>query len=598
MGVRTTSIGQIVEAGRSKDGLVAVSTASPNVDDGGSDKSRSWERFYHDVISLSARICKGGMGDRWLIAEGDAYALAIGLFGVLHAGKTPVLPSSLQPGHLRSLVKGVDGVLASAALRGMADKMVPLFETVDSGVDEDFDLASLDESEVALYTSGSTGQPMEIRKPLHCLDAEIVALEATFGTRLLSLPDGLVHATVPAYHIYGLLFRVLWPLASGRPIAAWQTSYPEELGGRSSTHFPASILVASPAFLKRSQSVLKFASFRKHGVQIFSSGGPLPEEMAAQYNSELDYPIIEVYGSTETGGIGYRSVLGTDDVCPWTTLPGVKVSIDPEKNVLVVKSPFIPTVKPFQTGDIALLLDDSQFILRGRADNIVKLEDLRVSLVEIEFKLNALSEVQNARVFPLEATGNNRQSLAAVIQPSDEGWSLLLEHGKLAVTCRLKAALKPFYNPVTLPRKWRFVQEIPENDHGKTTQEALSLLFSNNQGRKTAPIVLDQRVEVATATLRLRLPQDLSFFDGHFDAESVLPGVVQVDWAVRWALNFFTIAAPVERVEALKFFKVLFAEQNVTLELGYDDERRRVSFRYFDGNTNYSKGRVIFGAPA
>ena len=53
------------------------------------------------------------------------------------------------------------------------------------------------------------------------------------GVRALLLRFGslsaVVLATVPAHHIYGLLFRVLWPLASKRAFASSLIRYPQDL---------------------------------------------------------------------------------------------------------------------------------------------------------------------------------------------------------------------------------------------------------------------------------------------------------------------------------------------------------------------------------
>ena len=67
-------------------------------------------------------------------------------------------------------------------------------------------------------TSGTTGEGRWIPKALRHLEDEIETLEAVFGARL---PRGArVFATVSHQHIYGLLFRVLWPLGAGRPFHA------------------------------------------------------------------------------------------------------------------------------------------------------------------------------------------------------------------------------------------------------------------------------------------------------------------------------------------------------------------------------------------
>src|SRR3546814_17943637 len=80
---------------------------------------------------------------------------------------------------------------------------------VESWCFRDLDTA---DCEIQLHTSGTTGKPEAVIKPLRCLEAEVEVLEAVFG----ACGAQSVLATVPAFHIYGLLFRVLWPLSAGR----------------------------------------------------------------------------------------------------------------------------------------------------------------------------------------------------------------------------------------------------------------------------------------------------------------------------------------------------------------------------------------------
>lgn len=79
------------------------------------------------------------------------------------------------------------------------------------------------EPPLVLFTSGSTGAPQPIGKTFRQLDAEIAALEATFGGRL---GNAGIRGTVSHQHIYGLLFRVLWPLATGRAFDAPRIDFP------------------------------------------------------------------------------------------------------------------------------------------------------------------------------------------------------------------------------------------------------------------------------------------------------------------------------------------------------------------------------------
>ena len=66
-----------------------------------------------------------------------------------------------------------------------------------------------------LFTSGSTGAGRRVEKAVRHLEDEVAVLEQQFGAQLAR--DTRFLATVAPQHLYGLLFRVLWPLAAGRP---------------------------------------------------------------------------------------------------------------------------------------------------------------------------------------------------------------------------------------------------------------------------------------------------------------------------------------------------------------------------------------------
>jgi acyl-coenzyme A synthetase/AMP-(fatty) acid ligase len=569
---------------------ISALLAQPRPDeDDGAGRSAALLR---DVGLLAARI-RGQGGVRWLIVSEDAGELAAGLLAALHAGAAAVLPANLQPGHLRDVAQGVDG-----AILGRGQAVESAGPTVSIGAadlgQEALPLTPLDPDRamIRLHTSGTTGAPVAIDKPLRCLEAELSALEAAFA----HLSFRTVLATVPPYHIYGLLFRVLWPLAAGRSFARDTIRFPGELASTAAS-VPDPLLVTSPAFLKRALGHVDLGHLGQRLRGLFSSGGPLPPAVAAAYNKVLAHPVVEVYGSTETGGIGHRTVRDADAPAPWSPLPGVKLAIDPDLGALKVASPFIAGGGWHRTADVADLAPNGQFSLHGRADRIVKVEERRISLLELEQRLAFCPEVAAARVLRLGDGESGRVLLGAVIVPSAAGWSEVNRGGKGALKNRLLAALRPHVDAVALPRRWRFVRRLPETAQGKTSDAELTKLFAPERD-DVSPIVLDRATEEGGLRLTLRLEPELLYFDGHFDIAPILAGVVQLDWAIAFGKEHFAIREPFRRIEALKFFDVILADQQVVLDLRYDAAKGRLHFRYGAGERDCSAGRIMFGAAA
>lgn len=542
-----------------------------------------------DVACLAGCLEDRGKG-RWLLISEDAYAIAVGFLAALYARQTVVLPANLQLGYQSELADQIDGVLVHEHSVPSDTKALSILGRDRSEPEPCLAPFDPEDGEVILHTSGTTGRPVPVRKSLRCFEAELAALQNLFQSPL----PYIVLATVPAHHIYGLLFRVLWPLVAGRPFVAELIRFPGELVKAMETA-ENSLLVSSPAFLSRALPVLDIEALKDRLCGVFSSGGPLPPDIAAAYNAKLTDPIVEVYGSTETGGIGYRSVRKASDPSPWTPLPGVTLSLEADDGRLSVSSPFLVKSRPFRTADTARLLPDGRFELLGRSDRIVKVEERRISLTEVEHKLISRSEVSAVRVVSLEGA-KGRSVLGAVIVPSPEGWAALAKCGKRPLTDALRTALMPYFDLAAIPRKWRFVRRMPETIQGKTPMRQLEALFSPDHGGELHPIVLGREAGPSTLKLVLKLPQDLAYFDGHFDEHPVLPGVVQLDWAIDFAREEFPLDAKFQRIEALKFFRILSAGDEVTLDLRFERDKEKLHFRYQSADHEHSAGRIQFEA--
>ncbi len=94
--------------------------------------------------------------------------------------------------------------------------------------------------------------------------------------------------------------------------------------------------------------------------------------------------------------------------------------------------------------------------------------------------------------------------------------------------------------------------------------------------------------------LTLRIPENLSYFDGHFDQIPIVPGVVQIQWAVHYAREYLGVERVFNHMEAVKFKELLLSGQPLTLDLRYFEEPGKLEFRYLSETAEYSSGRVYF----
>lgn len=511
----------------------------------------------------------GEEGRDWAIYFDDALSFAAALFGAWHAGKRVFLCADNLPATRERLAGRVDGFAGDFPEGGL---------TAASG-NVGVSLPALDEAATRLvvFTSGSTGEPVAIEKRLDQLAREVEALEAAFGAELGA---ATVHGTVSHQHIYGLLFRVLWPLASGRPIAA-RTFFHEDL--LVALGAEPSLLVASPAHLKRLPQQLDWEALRGRVRAVFSSGGALAAEAALEVRERLGVAPTEIYGSSETGGIAWRRWTSEQPV--WHALPGVDWRIEDDR--LRVRSPHLAQADDWWTSEDRVHAEGDGFRLLGRADRIVKIEERRVSLDALERDVATHPLVLEVRVCVLPGA---RDALVAVVVPNETGWALLRDRGRRAFSQSLSQHLADRHDAVTRPRRWRYAAALPVNAQGKVTERALTALF-----RPERPPPHWRVRESATAELELDLDADLAVFDGHFPQATILPGVAQLDWAIRFGREAFPLPPRFLRMEALKFQRVARPGDRIRLHLQWLEEKSSLVFQYTSARGPHASGRVVFG---
>ncbi len=109
----------------------------------------------------------------------------------------------------------------------------------------------------------------------------------------------------------------------------------------------------------------------------------------------------------------------------------------------------------------------------------------------------------------------------------------------------------------------------------------------------THPEVLNVCKRPAGLALQIRVPDTLSWFRGHFPECPILPGVVQLAWAISYGAQYFGFEPAVERVLGLKFLRVIRPGAELGLELDWSDAERSLGFRFTERESTCSSGRVV-----
>ncbi|WP_460118747.1 AMP-binding protein [Pseudomonas sp. S2_C03] len=523
------------------------------------------------ALSLAAGLQRQGVR-RIAVHLEDAADLAIALLGAWRAGVSVLLPADLQPQTRQRWSHEVDLWLTDQADDGHLDdyRQTPAIPAP----------LNLDRCTLSLCTSGSSGEPKRIDKSLRQLVNEVQALEQLWGA---DLADACVIGSVATQHIYGLLFRVLWPLCAGRPFVRRQLPFPEDLQ-RASREYPSFAWVASPALLKRMGDNLDWPALSAVR-RVFSSGGALPVEAAHGLYQRLQQWPTEILGSSETGGIAWRQ----GDAL-WQAFAGVQLSQDSD-GALLIASPYLPQDHVEHTADAVRIAADGRFELLGRLDRIVKLEEKRISLPMLERALTDHEWVAEAR---LGVVQENRASLGALLVLSESGLHALRNHGRRTLTQTLREHLSQHCEAIALPRRWRLLRQLPLNTQGKLPQADVDALLM--APRPKAPEILEQIETDGEWSLQLAVPPDLAYFSGHFPQAPVLPGVVQVEWALQLGQQLMNLPEKFAGMEVLKFQQLVRPGDEIQLHLRFDPVRGKVYFAYRNETATCSSGRILLEA--
>ncbi|MGZ4960449.1 MAG: ApeI family dehydratase [Methylomonas sp.] len=108
------------------------------------------------------------------------------------------------------------------------------------------------------------------------------------------------------------------------------------------------------------------------------------------------------------------------------------------------------------------------------------------------------------------------------------------------------------------------------------------------------PDVLGNKPAVDGVILTLRIPETLAYFDGHFDEVAIVPGVVQIQWAVHYARQYLGLKQSFSHMESVKFKELLMPGQHLELGLRYLKQARKLEFWYRSASCEYSSGRIYF----
>lgn len=357
-----------------------------------------------------------------------------------------------------SKAKGDDDevVVDSFEWMSIASRVVDFFQLESSGL-EDYLLRvahlgdwadvvatsrSKGSSNITFSTSGSTGQPQR-----HEQHWSKLVTEAEFFADYLKQnqiePQRIV-GVVPPHHIYGFIFSVLLPEYLQVPVVRGLKAFSLVQGQRLKNH---DLIVGFPSWYE--QLAQQPIGFPEHASAVCSGGPVAQQALVTLQQNGLD-TVVEVYGSTETSGVGVR----TERRGLYELLPGwQRLSIKELTRVDTDQIVALPDSLEWQ--------DERHFRPVARHDQAIQVNGVNVYPARIAEVIAEHPGIDTARVRALDS--DDSSGLKALLIPN----STLSDKPDAKVIAKLQDWLRDKLEAHEIPKQFSVAKQVPTNDMGK-----------------------------------------------------------------------------------------------------------------------------------
>jgi acyl-coenzyme A synthetase/AMP-(fatty) acid ligase len=424
----------------------------------------SQSEFLRDVMALAARLPQ--TGHVFNLCK-DRYWFSVALFAAISRGVVSLLQNSTAPENMAALFLDYPdavclGEQSIPILAQMPYVVVPHADLPASSTPPDMPQIPDTQLIIRIFTSGSTGKPqahsMTFWRMHRCAISEAERMWAVAGGPCSVL------ATVSPQHMFGLEASVLLPIFGGGQFSARQPFFPADVASALAELPEPRLLVSTPFHLRK----LMDAQITLPRVSaVLSATAPLSLELAKEVEAQLNAPMVEIYGSTETGALATRRpTQGTE----WETYSGIAM----EQNQDQTRACAEHFDTPQTLNDVVELLGPNRFRLLGRNSDMINIVGKRNSLAFLNQLLLGLPGVEDG-VFCMHDSGSADETprlLAFVVAPSLTG-------------AAIQASLRQHVDPVFLPRPLVVLATLPRDANGKLPASAMAELRATHLATRT-----------------------------------------------------------------------------------------------------------------
>ena len=427
-----------------------------------------------------------------------------------------------------------------------------------------------------LFTSGSTGHPAAHVKSWGQLARGAANLFAALGWT--GSTRHAVIGSVPPQHMFGLEATVMLPWYAGIPVHTHKPLLPADLDAALEQCARPCWWMTTPVHLR---APLQSASTLPRLAGIVASTMSLPRALAAAAEAGWQAPVVEIYGSTETGALAARRTAADEW---WTPLQGVVLEQCNDGDARRVRAAGTHIDVPVLLSDELHFNPDGRFRWLGRSADMLKIGGKRASLSALNQQIADIPGVEDAVYFvPDAAVG------AASHDDAHPARRLAAFYVSSTLTPeQLREQLRAHIDPVFVPRPLFRVRRLPRNANGKLTHRALTAMFTQLKQVPHPAAVVDGAIP------SLVVPLDHPAIPGHFPGNPIVPGVLiltRVADEIRRQLPGIVLGS----LLATRFYAPLRPGQPfaVNAELTGDRVRFDVRTQVYDDNEHGVFAKVI-----
>ena len=415
----------------------------------------SQAQFLRDILALAARLPQ--TSHAFNLCK-DRYWFSVALFAAISRGVVSLLQNSTAPENMAALFADFPDAICLGEPASPMFAQIPYVQVgpvaeLVSDMPLEMPQIARTQTIVRIFTSGSTGKPqahsMSFWRMHKCAIAEAQRMWDAAGGPCSVL------GTVSPQHMFGLEATVLLPIFGGGQFSAGQPFFPADVASALAELPEPRLLVSTPFHLRK----LMEAQITLPRVSaVLSATAPLSLELAKEVEAQLNAPMVEIYGSTETGALATRR---PTQGAQWETYSGISLHQDQDQTRAHAEHFEVPQL----LNDVVDLQSPSRFNLLGRHSDMINIVGKRSSLAFLNQLLLSLPGVEDG-VFCMhdgESADEVPRMMAFVVAP-------------LLTGAAIQASLRQHVDPVFIPRPLVFLATLGRDANGKLAASTLAEL--------------------------------------------------------------------------------------------------------------------------